>query len=385
MRRWSNRRVEFEPGRLPRGRNQIVHHVGADTVPVIVERDPLHAGCGEPLSEAPRDLPFNDHRVDTHSTIINSDHSIDLPHAGLGVDLNNNHIAPERIGQVRWVVVVDTFKARLHPLGEIGVRGERNVLDGHTLVGCTLHEKLARLPLEVVFRCLEEVRGEFPGLLTQLPSDDCCRSSRDRSASRAIRAKPVRCVVGIPFDHRDVRRRDAKLVGDDLRERRLVALTLALHTKLEDRLARRMDAQLGRIDHLESNDVVVAAGSSTDRFGEAGDADADVAALLSCLGLFLTKVLVVNRIERLLKRRVVVTRVVHETCRGVVGKLLRFDEVLHPELGWIHIELIRGILDKPLDQIRRLRDPEGAPIGNATRCLVRIGAICHDMRRREVI
>ena len=58
----------------------------------------------------------------------------------------------------------------------------------------------------------------------------------------------------------DVLGRDAELVRDDLRERRLVPLALGLDAELEDRLTGRMHAQLGRVEHLDAEDVVLPAG-----------------------------------------------------------------------------------------------------------------------------
>ena len=82
-----------------------------------------------------------------------------------------------------------------------------------------------------------------------------------------------------PSHHLDVAHRDAELVGDDLGERRLVALALRLHAELEDRLAGRVHAQLGGVDHLEAEDVVLLRRPRADRLGEVRDADADEPAL----------------------------------------------------------------------------------------------------------
>jgi len=67
---------------------------------------------------------------------------------------------------------------------------------------------------------------------------------------------------------------NAQLLGHDLRVRRLVALALALGAEARDRLAGRVNADLGRVEHLDAEDVEVLRGTGTDDLGEAADADA---------------------------------------------------------------------------------------------------------------
>ena len=57
-------------------------------------------------------------------------------------------------------------------------------------------------------------------------------------------------------------------LGDDLGERRLVALTLRLAADLQDRLAGRMDPKLGAVVHLHADDVVVLRRPGPDDLGE---------------------------------------------------------------------------------------------------------------------
>src|SRR5262249_41689855 len=96
-----------------------------------------------------------------------------------------------------------------------------------------------------------------------------------RRRPRRVGAEAVRRVVGVALLDGDVLGRNAELLADDLRKRRLVALALRLDAELEDRLARRMHAQLGGIEHLDPDDVVLAARPCADDLRERGEADAE--------------------------------------------------------------------------------------------------------------
>src|SRR5438045_6247807 len=86
-------------------------------------------------------------------------------------------------------------------------------------------------------------------------------------------------------------RRDAELVRDDLRERRLVALTLRLDAELQDRLPGRVHAQLGRVEHLDPEDVVLAARARADDLREAREPDPEQAPLVPGAALLLAQLL----------------------------------------------------------------------------------------------
>src|SRR5213593_2070444 len=122
-------------------------------------------------------------------------------------------------------------------------------------------------------------------LLAQLPGDHGRGRTGDRSRPARVRAEPVRRVVRVALLHLDVLVGDAELVGDDLPERRLVALPLRLDAELEDRLPGWMHPELGRVEHAQARDVVVLAVPRADDFGEEGEADPEQPPLLARLGL----------------------------------------------------------------------------------------------------
>ncbi len=188
-----------------------------------------------------------------------------------------------------------------------------------------------------------------------------------------------------PSTHLDVGDGYAQLLGHDLGERGLVALALALHAELEDRLARRVHAQLGRVDHLQSGDVVGLGRTGPHGLGEMSDADPDEPAFFAGRQLLGSQLLVADLVERLAQGGRVVTRVVHESGGRLVGELLGLDEVPEAHLGRVDAQVVGRVLHQALDQERGLGDAERAAVGDAARCLVGEGALAHDVRGRVVV
>src|SRR5919108_92473 len=88
-----------------------------------------------------------------------------------------------------------------------------------------------------------------------------------------VGAEPIGSGVRVTFLDPDVGDGDAQLFGDDLGIGRLMTLPLGLGPEAGDHLAGRMDAYLGRVEHLQAQNVEVLRRTSPDNFGEAGDAD----------------------------------------------------------------------------------------------------------------
>ena len=376
---------QLEPRRLPRCRDQVVHEVGADAVALVIESDELHRRHRIPLGQPAVNLPFDDHRVDPHAAVVQRHHALHVPLSGLGIDLDHDDIGTERERHVGRVVVVHALQTGLEVVRRVGVGGECDLLDGRAAVRRTLHVESSWFPLQVLRRGFQQMGRDQPGLVAQLAGDHGGRCATDRCRSRGIGAETVGRVVGVALLHRDVAGGDAELVGDDLRERRLVALSLRLDAELEDRLAGRVHAQLSGVEHLDPGDVEVLVVAGAHDFGEAGDADADQPTLLARLRLLLAQVLVADGVERLAQCGRIVTGVVDEAGCGGVGELLGLDEVAHAQVSRVDAELVRRVLHQSLDQVRRLGDPERASVGHAAGRLVGVGALRHDVRCGHVV
>ena len=165
-------------------------------------------------------------RVPQSSTAMNR-RTLTWP--GARVDVDDADVAAVRVGEVRRVVDHLRVEVALDALGQLerAVRVHRDLLDRPAPLGVALDVPAAELPLEVVGRALERRGGDDPGLVAHLARDERRRRAGHRRRARAVGAEAERRVVGVAVDDLDVLRRDAELVADDLRERRLVALALA--------------------------------------------------------------------------------------------------------------------------------------------------------------
>src|SRR5262249_16951898 len=130
------------------------------------------------------------------------------------------------------------------------------------------------------------MRREQACLVADLACCDGRGRTRDRRRPGRVRAETVGRRVRVAVFDLDVADREAELLGDDLRERRLVALALRLHTDSREYLARWMDADLARVEHLQAEDVEIVGRACPDNFRERADADAHQFAALALLLLF---------------------------------------------------------------------------------------------------
>ena len=165
-------------------------------------------------------------------------------------------------------------------------------------------------------------------------------------------------------------------LDDDLGVRRLVALALRLGAHRDDDLAGQVDPDVGRLPHRRA--PALADRADPLRRGDAADLDvrATGPARGACrgtsprpsLGL---EVGVAGRRQRLVERRLVVARVDvdlraaaggAEPRRVLVRELVGRDEVLAPDLGLVHADLVGEQVHRPLDDVRRL-GPAGAAVG----------------------
>ena len=222
--------AELEVGALERGRDQVVHERRVQAVALLVEADQLHQRDADALGEAAVDLAVDDHRVDAHAAVVDRDEAPHRDLGGVGVDVDDGDVGAVGVGEVRRVVDHLRVEPALHALGHrlAAVGAQRDVLDHRALLGVALDVPAALLPGEVLGPRLEHRRGDQARLVAHLARDDRHRGAGDRRRAAAVGAEAVGRLVGVAVAHLDVLRRDAELLGDDLRERRLVALALRL-------------------------------------------------------------------------------------------------------------------------------------------------------------
>ena len=149
-----------------------------------------------------------------------------------------------------------------------------------------------------------------------------------------------------------------------------LALAHARHP--QDRLAGGVDAQLAAVGHAEAEDVHVLARPGADGLGEERDADAHELALGPLLLLLATELVVAGHLHGQAHGRLVVAGVVHPARLRRVGELVGLDEVLDPQLGGVHLEVVRQAVDEALHEVHGLGDAERARVGHAAGRLVRV-------------
>ena len=123
-------------------------------------------------------------------------------------------------------------------------------------------------PLQVVHAALEQVRRQVRRLLADLARGDGRRGTRGRCAPTGVGTQAIWRRIGIAVLDLDILDGQAKLLGHDLGERGLVALALGPDADAHDGRTRRVDPNLGAIEHLDAQDVESVRGTGADDLGE---------------------------------------------------------------------------------------------------------------------
>ena len=164
-----------------------------------------------------------------------------------------------------------------------------------------------------------------------------------------------------------------------------MALALGLGAGADDGLARHVHLEVGRVEHLDAEDVVLAAVASAQRLGHGGDAEPEEPPALPGLRLLAPEVLVPDGLESHVQALGVLARVEQEAERGAVRELVVPDEVHPAERGLVHAQVVGCGLHHPLLEEHRLGHPERAPVGHPAGCLVGVAAAGHQVGGRDVV
>ena len=197
---------------------------------------------------------------------------------------------------------------------------------------------------------------------------------------------PTGRLVRVAVDDLDVLVGHTQALGHHLREGGLVALAVAVGAGQDLDLAGVGEADLGTLPQAHAR----AERADDRRRGDAAGldvaGDADAAQPAAPLGFRLAgrEALVVGELERLIQRRLVVARVVHEGHRRLVREGVLRDEVLPAELGRVHPDLARRLVEQDLEQERGL-GPAGAAVGVHRRGVGVVGLHVGVDRRRLVL
>ena len=174
--------------------------------------------------------------------------------AGVGVDLDLADVRARRKGEVGRIVERRLVQPRLELVERVvvrHVRGERDLAERLAAVGAGDGE-LAVLELDVGLRRLEQVRGDLLALGDDLVERLDDRRAADRERARAVGAHAEQHAAGVAVHDVDVLDRNAEARRDDLRERRLVALAVAVRAGEHRHAAGRMHAHLAGLEQARA-------------------------------------------------------------------------------------------------------------------------------------
>ncbi|CAB4986248.1 unannotated protein [freshwater metagenome] len=292
-------------------------------------------------------LTFDEHRVEDASGIVTRDHAHNLGQAGIGVDLDDHEVRPERERCARELI---GFGSEASTSGgrDFGprLRDRRGSL--HVERPCRLVEH------DVVDARFEQGRSELACLVDHLAGRDVYRRTTGLERLRRARAAAFRHQLGVALDERDVLHGDTGLITHQHRERRGVALPVRERTGVDRGLSFGAD-----------DDLAPLRGSGS---GAGGDLDVDRhtdAQLLDRAGGPPSGLLGPQRVvgcvlEHEIERRLVVAGVVHRADRGGVRERVLRDEVLAPHRDRVHADLGCEQIHGPFDGRRCLRSPRAA-------------------------
>ena len=122
--------VRFPFRRLHRGWQEVIHERVAQQIALRVKRPLVTHGHRKSFGESTVDLAFDDHRIDARAAVVERVETTHLRFAGGPIDVDDTQIDAERVGEIRWVVVVHGFQARLKPGRRLVVGLPRDVRHG---------------------------------------------------------------------------------------------------------------------------------------------------------------------------------------------------------------------------------------------------------------
>ena len=327
-------------GHVGRHRHQVFGERGRDGRGVGVVDEAFEQRVAEAVRDTADDLAVHDQRIDDASAVVADDEAGDLDMAGLDVDLDLGDVAARGVGGLVGLEVDGRFEAGIavgghreavHADGEIGDLAERLLHAGRAL-----HVDRAILQFEVGLRDLHHFRGDLFDLGCDFDGGEMGRVAGIDGRARGERAHAQRDPAGVASDDRNVLERHAELIGDDLRERGFVALSVRRGASCQRDLAGRGNAH-GR----------AFVGAEAGAFDRVRYGHADVTALGECRLLARREPFPVDGFEGGALALGIIAAVVGdgpavaEHDADLVGHLLRLDEIAAADFGAVDAELLR--------------------------------------------
>ena len=291
--------------------------------------------------------------------VVDARHLHQLDHSGLRIDLDLHDVGARREGEVLRIVEGRLVQPGLELLDRVVVRHvcrERDLAE--RLRPVRPGDGKAPVPeLDIRLRSLKEVRGDPLPLGDHLLHGVVDGRAAHRQGAGAVGAHPEGDLLRVAVHDLDLVDRDAELARDDLGERRLVPLAVAVRSGVDRDAPGRVHAHLAGLVEARATPERPHDGRRGDpaRLEEGRDPESPEPAARPRLGPALPEGIRSGHVERQVQRGLVVTHIVLERDRRLVGELVGTDEVPAPQLDRIDSGLPGSLVDKPLEEEGRLR------------------------------
>src|SRR5438445_398424 len=176
----------------------------------------------------------------------------------------------------------------------------------------------------------------------------CPHPTHGKRSAAICAVSEGRALRGVAVPHLDHVVWDSQGVGDDLRERRVVALAMRMGADVDGNGSSWEHPHLRRFHQSDASGRRrgPGAGAETAYLDPAREADPDVPAVLAALFLLSAQLLVTRDLESLVQLLLIGAGVVDEPEVARVREI--GDEVLTPKRNRIHLELVGEQVDHPL-------------------------------------
>ena len=350
-------------GHVGRRGEQVVHERGVEQLPFLAVHELLVERIADAVRHAALDLAFHDHWIDHPAAVVHHDVALDFDLRRLRVYLDHHRMhavrgAPAVRSEVRRSLETG-LAARPHGAAQ-RIRLERQRPERDATARVAAHVYAPAVEHEIRRRGSELAARQLQHLLAHRDRRSVARAPRHHGAATGEGARAPMELPSVARDHVHVRHVYAQDLGDDLSEYGKVALSLRPHPRRQPHAAARLDGDPRALVRPDPRPLDVA-----------HYADPHVTPRRLEPRLLLPhEARIVDGLERLVQRGLVVAAVVGEGRRVleqnlvVEGELVRPEQVLTTDLGAVDAELLGREIQEPLDHEHPVLTPGASHRGD---------------------
>ena len=303
-------------------RHSVIVQGAAQKFAVIVVVHLLDQCLTDSLCQTTVNLTGHQYRAHNWSAVVHGDVSEELHFAGFREDFHHCGVRTEREGGSAWSEEIGGLQTAFHVVRQSTAVGECGDLsEGDTGIRHTLHAEFAILHFDVFHRGFQNMRGDGLGFLLNLAEACHQRGTTDCEPTATHGAVTGWGVGGIAVMHDHGIEIGTDNVGCHLGERRFLSLTVRRDASEDAHLTAWFHTNRAALERTKAAD-----------FDIAGETDADVSALFAQSLLFGTEIGVIDLLNCLVQRLVVVTAIVLRTSKSIEWKLIGLNEVLATDI-----------------------------------------------------